>query len=63
MKSYIEGVDLALCQELILPLLPSIKVLFDLPCNLTANQNVEDISFEAIQLSTQGSERQRKDAV
>ena len=62
-KSYIEGVDLALCQELILPLLPSIKVLFDLPCNLTANQTVEDISFEAIQLSTQGSERQRKDAV
>ncbi|CAK9049981.1 unnamed protein product [Durusdinium trenchii] len=33
-----------------------------LPCSITACTCMETVNFEAIQLSTQGSERQRKDA-
>ena len=48
-------------QDLILPLLPAIKRMFDIPCNISTSQDHESVSFEAIQLSTQGAERQRKD--
>lgn len=50
-------------QDLILPLIPAIKGLFEIPCYLSVHNDMDIISFEAIQLSTQGSERQRKDVV
>ena len=49
-------------KDLILPLIPAIGGLFNLPCSISAKQDAECISFENIQLSTQGAERQRKDA-
>lgn len=48
-------------QDLILPVLPAICELFSLPSSISAFQNAEAISFDAMQLSTQGAERQRKD--
>ena len=35
--------------------------MFNLPCSITSKQDPEVVSMEAIQLSTQGAERQRKD--
>ena len=49
-------------QELLECLLPAIKDFFSLPSTITAVVDFETVSFESIQLSTQGAERQRKDA-
>lgn len=49
------------CKDLILPLLPAFSEMFALPASITRGSDAEMVSFEAIQLSTQGSERQRKD--
>jgi len=49
-------------QDLISPLLPAIKDMWNLPCCISIGQAREESSFEAMQLSTQGSERQRKNA-
>jgi hypothetical protein len=43
-------------------LLPAIGELFDLPSTITACSDPETVNFEGIQLSTQGAERQKKDA-
>ena len=48
-------------QDLILPLLPAFTEMFNLPANVTMTNDVEVISFDSIQLSAQGSERQKKD--
>ncbi len=49
-------------EDLILPLLPAFQGLFEIPCSVAATSDSETISFESIQLSTQGAERQAKDA-
>ena len=49
-------------EDLILPLLPAVQGLFEIPCSVAASSDSETISFESIQLSTQGAERQVKDA-
>ena len=48
-------------QDLALPLLPAIKDLFNIPRSIGGKSDAETVSFEAIQLSTQGAERQKKD--
>ena len=50
-----------MCEEAVLPLLPAIENLFSLPSCITCCKDMEKISFENLQLSTQGAERQRKD--
>ncbi|CAK9039774.1 unnamed protein product [Durusdinium trenchii] len=47
-------------QDLILPLLPAIRDIWNLPSCISHGQAHEEISFEAMQLSCQGAERQRK---
>ena len=49
-------------QDLLLPLLPAIIDVWNLPACVTSGQPQEEVSFEAIQLSCQGAERQRKNA-
>ena len=49
-------------KEMIIPIWPAIRDQFALPCAISVQQNVEELSFQNIQLSTQGSERQRKNA-
>lgn len=48
-------------QELILPLLAAIGGMCNLPCTISKTGDTETHSFENIQLSCQGAERQRKD--
>ena len=48
-------------QDLVLPLLHSFEGIFNLPVCISAATDHEQLSFESIQLSTQGAERQRKD--
>ena len=48
-------------EELIKPLMPVFSEMFALPGTISAGSDAERVSFEAIQLSTQGAERQRKD--
>ena len=48
-------------KDLIQPLLPAFSGIFCLPVTITANSDPETVSFENIQLSAQGAERQRKD--
>lgn len=49
------------CEDLVVPLLPAVADIFNLPCTISASADFERVSFEAMQLSTQGSERQKKD--
>ncbi|CAK9016804.1 Uncharacterized protein SCF082_LOCUS13348 [Durusdinium trenchii] len=49
--------------DLIKPLLPAITDLFCIPSTISPPQDTELTSFDAIQLSTQGAERQRKDVM
>lgn len=49
------------CEDLVAPLLPAVADIFNLPCTISATADFERISFENMQLSTQGSERQKKD--
>ncbi|CAK9076320.1 unnamed protein product, partial [Durusdinium trenchii] len=51
------------CLDLIKPLLPAITDLFCIPSTISPPQDTELTSFDAIQLSTQGAERQRKDVM
>ncbi|CAK9111498.1 Uncharacterized protein SCF082_LOCUS51755 [Durusdinium trenchii] len=53
----ITGKDLIQC------LLPAISDFWSLPSTITACGDKETVSFESIQLSTQGAERQRKDVL
>lgn len=48
-------------QDLILPLLPAFSEMFNLPVNVSVTTDAEMVSFDSIQLSAQGSERQKKD--
>lgn len=48
-------------QDLVLPMLPAISDMFCLPSAITGSKDFEKVSFENLQLSTQGAERQRKD--
>jgi len=48
-------------QDLILPLLPAFSEIFTIPASISVTTDAETLSFESIQLSTQGAERQRKD--
>lgn len=48
-------------QDLVLPMLPAITDMFCLPSAITGSKDFEKVSFENLQLSTQGAERQRKD--
>lgn len=48
-------------KELILPLLPAISDLFNIPAVVSVSRDMEKVSFENLQLSSQGAERQRKD--
>ena len=48
-------------KELLQPFLPAIEHMFSLPCVITCTRDMEKVSFENLQLSTQGAERQRKD--
>ncbi|CAK9059522.1 unnamed protein product, partial [Durusdinium trenchii] len=50
-------------KDLALPLLPAIKDLFNIPRSIGGKSDAETVSFEAIQLSTQGAERQKKDVM
>ncbi|CAK9066939.1 unnamed protein product [Durusdinium trenchii] len=50
-------------KDLILPLLAAVGGLFNIPCSISAPGNHESNTFEAIQLSAQGGERQRKDVM
>ena len=49
-------------KELLRPLLPAFEDQFNLPCAISFTKDAEVVSFQNIQLSTQGAERQRKDA-
>ncbi|CAK8995203.1 unnamed protein product, partial [Durusdinium trenchii] len=55
--------DPVLAKDLLLPLLPAIIDVWNLPACVTSGQPQEEVSFEAIQLSCQGAERQRKNAL
>lgn len=44
-----------------LPFLPALQEIFSLPCSISCTRDMEKVSFENMQLSTQGAERQRKD--
>ena len=48
-------------KDLVLPLLAAVTDVFNLPSTISANRDPEKVSFENMQLSTQGSERQKKD--
>ncbi|CAK9075622.1 unnamed protein product, partial [Durusdinium trenchii] len=48
-------------KDLILPLLPAFSEMFNLPVNVSVTTDAEMVSFDSIQLSAQGSERQKKD--
>ena len=48
-------------KDLVLPLLAAVADLFNLPATISSSRDPEKVSFENMQLSTQGSERQKKD--
>ena len=48
-------------QDVILPLLPAFSDMFNLPASITISSDAETVSFDNIQLSVQGAERQKKD--
>ena len=48
-------------KDLVLPLLAAVSDVFNLPATISSNRDPEKVSFENMQLSTQGSERQKKD--
>eukprot|EP00438_Fugacium_kawagutii_P036217 Skav223158 [mRNA] locus=scaffold2973:257878:262548:- [translate_table: standard] len=48
-------------KDLVLPLLPAISDMFSIPAVISVGKDLEKVSFENLQLSTQGAERQRKD--
>ncbi|CAK9079157.1 unnamed protein product [Durusdinium trenchii] len=48
-------------KDLVLPFLPALQEIFSLPCSISCTRDMEKVSFENMQLSTQGAERQRKD--
>lgn len=65
MKSYLEtsrkNQNTNQLQDVILPLLPAFSDMFNLPASVTISSDAETVSFDNIQLSVQGSERQKKD--
>lgn len=48
-------------KDLLTCLLPAFGDFFHLPSSIASCGDAETVSFEGIQLSTQGAERQRKD--
>ena len=42
-------------------MIPAVQDMFNLPVAITGSTDMERVSFENLQLSTQGAERQRKD--
>ncbi|CAK9072442.1 Uncharacterized protein SCF082_LOCUS35628, partial [Durusdinium trenchii] len=47
--------------DLVLPFPPALQEIFSLPYSISCTRDMEKVSFENMQLSTQGAERQRKD--
>ena len=56
-------IDPILGKDLVLPLLQAIEELWAIPCNISQGLDRETKSFECMQLSAQGAERQRKNVL